>query len=216
MNYRIGNTLGLSSASSSSAPPTLPTTKTLQNANSKPRDNLLALPPFARRCTALAAYLTSYPQMSSLWDAAMARIAHLSSDIVVDNPCLPPPPTRSLHRPRPSPRRSSLPRAASQASALLCAQTASLVSHPAITPGALAHLLPDIPELSAPPGSPPTRSTTPSAVPYFIHSSDAQQPHDNLILASRLPPDDNRAFVPSSILRAQKGNLRHRCGKLPT
>ncbi len=136
--------------------------------------------------------------------AAVARVVYLSSDAVIDYPS-----PFSLYW-------KSLPRNASQSTTitalpygsdptpeLLRQSTPALLSFTAPNSSALIRLLPHLPELSARPfvihvaaqGDLADALVLRAAVPYFIHSSNPQQAHDNALLASRLARTERKAVV---------------------
>ncbi|KAI0305922.1 sulfite reductase subunit beta [Multifurca ochricompacta] len=114
---------------------------------------------------------------------AVARVAYLSSAVVVDTPS------------EFSSYWKSLPQSSLHATAL--------ISCTAPCSPALIRLLPHLPELSNRPivvhvaarGDLADALILRAAVPYFIHSSNAQQAHDNALLASRLARIEGKAVV---------------------
>ncbi|KAA1468781.1 sulfite reductase subunit beta [Dentipellis sp. KUC8613] len=136
--------------------------------------------------------------------AAVARVAHLTSDVVVESESAfseywKSGPSSSAH----SPSVISLPRGADAASFLLREQTATLLSYTTTSSQALTRLLPHLAELSTRPvvlhiaveNDLTDALIIRSAVPYFLHSSTAQQAHDTALLASRLARSERKAVV---------------------
>jgi len=132
--------------------------------------------------------------------AAVARVAYLSSDAVVDSPSVISPYWKSL------PLQSTvtiLPHGSDPIPPLLRHSDASLLSYTAPCSPALTRLLPHLSELSARPialhivtqGDLADALVLRAAVPYFIHSSNPQQAHDNALLASRLARTERKAVV---------------------
>ena len=136
--------------------------------------------------------------------AAVARVAYLSSDAVVDSPSafssywkfLPQDAFRSAII-------TTLPHGSDPTPALLRHGAAALLSYTAPASSALIRLLPHLSELSSRPvvihvaaqGDLADALVLRVAVPYFIHSSTAQQAHDNALLASRLARTERKAVV---------------------
>ncbi|KAI0272690.1 sulfite reductase subunit beta [Gloeopeniophorella convolvens] len=138
--------------------------------------------------------------------AAVARVAHLASDALVDSPSPFSPYWKSLPRnslQQPSLSVTALPRGADPSPALLAHTTASLLSYTAASSPALVRLLPHLPELASRPvvfhlaaqGDLADALVLRAAVPYFIHSSTPQQAHDNALLASRLARTERKAVI---------------------
>jgi sulfite reductase (NADPH) hemoprotein beta-component len=136
--------------------------------------------------------------------SAVARVAYLSSDAVVDSSSvfseywksLPPHALRSTTI-------TTLPHGSDPTPALLRHGATSLLSYTAPSSSALIRLLPHLSELSARPvvihvvaqGDLGDVLALRAAVPYFIHSSSPQQAHDNALLASRLARTERKPVI---------------------
>ena len=136
--------------------------------------------------------------------AAVARVAYLSSDAVVDSisefslywKSLP---QSALH----STPVTILPHGSDPIPPLLRHNAVSLLSYTASSSSALIRLLPHLSDLSAGPlvihiaaqDDLADALILRAAVPYFIHSSSAQQAHDNALLASRLARTERKAVI---------------------
>ncbi|KAI0047166.1 sulfite reductase subunit beta [Auriscalpium vulgare] len=133
--------------------------------------------------------------------AAVARVAHLSADVVVDSHSVFSPYWKSRsHSPSSV---VSLPRGADPVSTLLRHEQAHLLCYTASSSPALTRLLPHLTDLSSRPlvihiaaqDDLSDALVLRAAVPYFIHSSTAQQAHDNALLAARLARTERKAVV---------------------
>src|SRR5580693_4041547 len=134
--------------------------------------------------------------------AAVARVAYLSSDAVVDSPSAFSLYWKSLSH---DALRSTtiLPHGSNPTPALLRHSAASLLSYTTASSSALIRLIPHLSELSSQPlvihivaqGDLADALVLRVAVPYFIHSSSPQQAHDNALLASRLARTERKAVV---------------------
>ncbi|KAI9511564.1 sulfite reductase subunit beta [Russula earlei] len=138
--------------------------------------------------------------------AAVARVAYLSSDAVVDSPsdisqywkCLSQHALQSMNL-------TVLPHGSDPVPALLrhSAGATSLLSYTAPISSPIIRLLHHLPELSSRPvafhivaqGDLADALVLRAAVPYFIHSSNSQQAHDNALLASRLARTERKPVV---------------------
>jgi sulfite reductase (NADPH) hemoprotein beta-component len=136
--------------------------------------------------------------------AAVARVVHLSSDAIIDYPSPFSLYWKSLHHDAvQSTTVTTLPYGSDPTPELLRQSTLALLSFTAPNSSALIRLLPHLPELSARPvvihvvtqGDLADALVLRAAVPYFIHSSDPQQAHDNALLASRLARTERKAVV---------------------
>lgn len=136
--------------------------------------------------------------------AAVARVAYLSSDAVVDSPSAFSLYWKSLSQDAlRSKTVSILPHGSNPTPALLRHSAASLLSYTTASSSALIRLLPHLSELSSQPlvihivaqGDLADALVLRVAVPYFIHSSSPQQAHDNALLASRLAHTERKAVV---------------------
>ena len=136
--------------------------------------------------------------------AAVARVAHISSDAIIDYPSLFSLYWTSLpHNALRSTSFTTLPYGSDPTPELLRQSTLALLSFTAPNSSALIRLLPHLPELSAKPvvihvatlGDLADALVLRAAVPYFIHSSGPQQAHDNALLASRLARTERKAVV---------------------
>ncbi|KIK61578.1 hypothetical protein GYMLUDRAFT_84731 [Collybiopsis luxurians FD-317 M1] len=143
--------------------------------------------------------------------AAVARIAYLVSETVVDS--LPPLPSTSQfassftsvsHSSRRTPNLISVPHGGDPAAALLGASSSSLISFTSSSNSqTLARLVLRLAELSSSPlvlhialqDDLSDVLLLRAAVPYFLLSSNAQQAHDNALLASKLARSQKRAVV---------------------
>jgi sulfite reductase (NADPH) hemoprotein beta-component len=136
--------------------------------------------------------------------ASVARVAYLSSDAVVDSPSAFSLYWKSL--PQDSPRSTTvtiLSHGSDPTPALLRHDAASLLTYTAPSSSALIRLLPHLSELSSRPlvihavaqGDLADALVLRVAVPYFMHSSSAQQAHDNALLAARLALTERKAVV---------------------
>ena len=136
--------------------------------------------------------------------AAVARVAYLSSDAVVDSPSTFSQYWKSL--PRDALRSTTvtiLSHGSDPTPALLRHSAVSLLSYTAPSSSALIRLLPHLSELSTRPvvihvvaqGDLSDALVLRAAVPYFIHSSTSQQAHDNALLASRLARTERKTVV---------------------
>ncbi|KAH9036346.1 sulfite reductase subunit beta [Lactarius pseudohatsudake] len=132
---------------------------------------------------------------------AVARVAHLSSDAVVDSPSVFSSYWKSLSRE--STNVTILPHGSDPTQTLLRLGTTSLSSYTTTSSPSLIRLLPHVSELSSRPivfhiaaqGDLADALVLREVVPYFIHSSSAQQAHDNALLASRLARTERKAVV---------------------
>ncbi|KAF8271577.1 hypothetical protein EI94DRAFT_1697999 [Lactarius quietus] len=132
---------------------------------------------------------------------AVARVAHLSSDAVVDSPSVFSLYWKSLSRE--STTVTFLPHGSDPTPTLLRHSAASLLSHTTTNSPSLIRLLPHFSELSTRPivfhiaaqGDLGDALVLREVVPYFIHSSGAQQAHDNALLASRLACTERKAVI---------------------
>ncbi|KAI0030337.1 sulfite reductase subunit beta [Vararia minispora EC-137] len=132
--------------------------------------------------------------------AAVARIAHLSSDVVISST------SASWASPPSSSFGTSIISLAEDidvGSTLLRAVTVPLVAYATNSSPALSHLFPYLFDLSSKPivfhvaadGDLSHVIVLRSAVPFFIHSASAQQAHDNALLASRLARTESKAVI---------------------
>ncbi|KAF8271579.1 sulfite reductase subunit beta [Lactarius quietus] len=132
---------------------------------------------------------------------AVARVAHLSSDYVVDSPSVFSSYWKSL--PTESTIVTILPHGVDPTPNLLRLQASSLLSYTTTSSPSLIRLLPRFSELSSRPivfhiaarGDLGDALVLREVVPYFIHSSSAQQAHDNALLASRLARTERMAVI---------------------
>jgi sulfite reductase (NADPH) hemoprotein beta-component len=132
---------------------------------------------------------------------AVARIARLSSDAVVDSPSVFSLYWKSLATD--STTVTALPHGSDPTPTLLRHNATSLLSHTTTSSPSLIRLLPHFSELSGRPivfhiaaqGDLGDALVLREVVPYFIHSSSAQQAHDNALLASRLAHTERKAVV---------------------
>ncbi|KAI9440511.1 sulfite reductase subunit beta [Lactarius indigo] len=132
---------------------------------------------------------------------AVARVAHLSSDAVVDSPSVFSSYWKSLSRE--STNVTILPHGSDPTQTLLRHSTTSLSSYTTTSSPSLIRLLPHLSELSSRPivlhiaaqGDLADALVLREVVPYFIHSSSAQQAHDNALLTSRLARTERKAVV---------------------
>jgi sulfite reductase (NADPH) hemoprotein beta-component len=132
---------------------------------------------------------------------AVARIALLSSDAVVDSPSVFSLYWKSLATE--STAVTALPHGSDPTLTLLRHSATSLLSHTTTSSPSLIRLLPHFSELSDRPivfhiaaqGDLVDALVLREVVPYFIHSSSAQQAHDNALLASRLARTERKAVV---------------------
>ncbi|KAH9044260.1 sulfite reductase subunit beta [Lactarius hengduanensis] len=132
---------------------------------------------------------------------AVARVAHLSSDAVIDSPSVFSSYWKSLSRE--STNVTILPHGSDPTPTLLRHNATSLLSHTTTSSPSLIRLLPHVSELSSLPivfhiaaqGDLADALVLREVVPYFIHSSSAQQAHDNALLASRLARTERKAVV---------------------
>jgi sulfite reductase (NADPH) hemoprotein beta-component len=136
--------------------------------------------------------------------AAVARVAHLASDAVVDSASVfssywtSPPVTNQS-----SPSIVLLPEGADSSTTLLRAQGIPLLAYTTNASPALSQLLPHLLELASRPavlhiaanGDLSDVIILRAAIPFFLHSSTAQQAHDNALLASRLAFTESKAVV---------------------
>src|SRR6266851_1984732 len=139
--------------------------------------------------------------------AAVARVAYLSSDAVVDSPSPFSLFWKSLSQDQDALSTSTtvtiLPYGSDPTHALLRHSSVSLLSYTTPSSSALIRLLPHLSELSSRPivihivaqGDLADALVLRAAVPYFIHSSSPQQAHDNALLASRLARTERKAVV---------------------
>src|SRR6266702_5137317 len=133
--------------------------------------------------------------------SAVARVAHLSSDAVVDTLSVFSSYWKSLSRE--STNVTILPHGSDPTPTLLRHSATSLLSYTTTSSPSLIRLLPHFSELSSRPivfhiaaqGDLTDALVLREAVPYFIHSSSAQQAHDNALLASRLACTERKAVV---------------------
>ncbi len=139
------------------------------------------------------------PLTSSI--TSVARIAHLSSDAVVDTPSVFSSYWKSLSRE--STTVTILPHGSDPTPTLLRHSATSLLSYTTTSSPSLIRLLPHFAELSSRPivfhiaaqGDLADALVLREVVPYFIHSSSAQQAHDNALLASRLARTERKAVI---------------------
>ena len=132
---------------------------------------------------------------------AVARIAHLSSDAIVDSPSVFSLYWESLATE--STTVTTLPHGSDPTPALLRHSASSLLSYTTTSSPSIIRLLPQFSELSGRPivfhiaaqGDLGDALVLREVVPYFIHSSSAQQAHDNALLASRLAHTERKAVV---------------------
>ncbi|KAH9072150.1 sulfite reductase subunit beta [Lactarius deliciosus] len=132
---------------------------------------------------------------------AVARVARLSSDAIIDTPSVFSSYWRSLSRE--STNVTILPRGSDPTPTLLRHNATSLLSHTTTSSPSLIRLLPHVSELSSRPivfhiavqGDLADALVLREVVPYFIHSSSAQQAHDNALLASRLARTERKAVI---------------------
>ena len=132
---------------------------------------------------------------------AVARIAYLSSNTVVDFPSVFSLYWKSLATE--STTVNTLPPGSDPTPTLLRHSASSLLSHTTTSSPSLIRLLPQFSELSGRPivfhiaaqGDLRDALALREVVPYFIHSSSAQQAHDNALLASRLAHTERKAVV---------------------
>lgn len=132
--------------------------------------------------------------------AAVARVVHLSSDAIIDYPSSFSLYWKSLPQ---STTVTTLPYGSDPTPELLRQSTPALLSLTTPNSSVLIRLLPHLPELSARPvvlhvvtqGDLGDALVLRAAVPYFIHSSNPQQAHDNALLASRLARTERKAVV---------------------
>lgn len=136
--------------------------------------------------------------------AAVARVVYLSSDAIIDYPSPFSLYWKSLpHNALQSTTVTTLPYGSDPTPELLRQSTLALLSFTTPNSSALIRLLPHRPELSARPvvihvvtqGDLADALVLRAAVPYFIHSSNPQQAHDNALLASRLARTERKAVV---------------------
>ena len=136
--------------------------------------------------------------------AAVARVVHLSSDAIIDYPSPFSLYWKSLpHNALQSTTLTTLPYGSDPTPELLRQSTLALLSFTVPNSSALIRLLPHLPELSGRPvvihvvtqGDFADALVLRAAVPYFIHSSNPQQAHDNSLLASRLARTERKAVV---------------------
>ena len=131
---------------------------------------------------------------------AVARVAYLSSDSIVDSPSAFSLYWKSL---RECTTVTILPQGSDPAPALLQHNPTVLLSHTSKSSPSLIRLLPHFHELSSRPivfhivsqGDLGDALVLREVVPYFIHSSSAQQAHDNALLASRLAFTERKAVI---------------------
>ena len=135
---------------------------------------------------------------------AVARVAYLSSDAVVDSPSEFSQYWKSLSwNALQSTTVTILPHGSDPTPPLLRHSVASLLSYTISSSSALIRLLPRLSDLSARPlvihiaaeGDLADALALRASVPYFIHSSGAQQAHDNALLASRLARTERKAVI---------------------
>jgi sulfite reductase (NADPH) hemoprotein beta-component len=132
---------------------------------------------------------------------AVARVAHLSSDAIVDSPSVFSSYWKSLYKE--SSTVTILPHGSDPTPILLRYSATSLLSHTTTSSPSLIRLLPHFSELSSRPivfhiaaqGDLGDALVLREVVPYFIHSSNAQQAHDNALLASRLARTERKAVI---------------------
>jgi sulfite reductase (NADPH) hemoprotein beta-component len=132
--------------------------------------------------------------------AAVARVVHLCSDVVVDSPSAFTLFWKSLPK-----NTAAVVRRGPPSSSLLCQSydATSLLSYTVSSSSSLIRLLPHLPDISARPvvihiaaqGDLADALVLRAAVPYFLHSSCAQQAHDNALLASRLARTERMAVI---------------------
>jgi sulfite reductase (NADPH) hemoprotein beta-component len=134
---------------------------------------------------------------------AVARVANLASDAIVDSPSVFSSYWKSLSRESTWPSITILPHGSDPTPTLLRNSPTSLLSHTTNSSSSLIRLLPHLPELSGRPivfhiaaqGDFGDALALREVVPYFIHSSSAQQAHDNALLASRLACTERKAVI---------------------
>ena len=132
---------------------------------------------------------------------AVARIAYLSSGAVVDSPSVFSSYWKSLSRE--SATVTILPHGSDPTPTLLRHNASLLLSYTSTSSPSLIRLLPRFSELSSRPivfhiavqGDLGDALILREVVPYFIHSSSAQQAHDNALLASRLARTERKAVI---------------------
>ena len=132
---------------------------------------------------------------------AVARIAHLSFGAVVDSPSVFSSYWKSLSKE--STAITILPHGSDPTSILLQHSASPLLSYTTTSSPSLIRLLPHFSELSGRPivfhiaaqGDLGDALVLREVVPYFIHSSSAQQAHDNALLASRLARTERKAVI---------------------
>ena len=132
---------------------------------------------------------------------AVARVALLSSSAVVDSPSVFSSYWKSLSRESTSV--TILPNGSDPIPILLRHSATTLLSYTITSSPSLIRFLPRFSELSSRPivfhiaahGDLGDALVLREVVPYFIHSSSAQQAHDNALLASRLARTERKAVV---------------------
>ncbi|KAL5531624.1 hypothetical protein ACEPAG_4501 [Sanghuangporus baumii] len=155
--------------------------------------------------------------------AAVARVAFICSDVVVDRQSIPGPSlfsdeykilsTKSVQRPQ----LVSVPDAADSASYVQCYIGSGLVSlTSASTPRLVSHLLPYLSELAPSPfvlhiavsGDLSDVLLLRSTVPYFIHSSTLHQAYDNALVASKIARIEKRLVIHAFQVDVEDVDLR--------